>query len=943
MALIYRAHFALSKNPRITSKGLNTSAVFGFTNTLLEVLNKEKPSHLGVAFDLPGPTFRHTAFEAYKANRQAQPEDITVAIPLVKQLCLAMDIPVLELPGYEADDIIGTFAKIAARRDFSVYMMTPDKDYGQLVEENIFLYKPAFMGNAIDVLGPKEICDRWGIERVEQVVDLLGLMGDAVDNIPGIPGIGEKTAAKLIAEYGSVENLIANADKLKGKLQENIIKHADLGRLSKQLATIDLAVPLAFDEEHLKAHIRKDDGLRQLLDELEFKTIKKRIFGEDHAPQTGNQVSQPKKATPQASLFDAPGVGSENQIQPALAANVDLDQPELTTPTLLRPEQKNSIQSIKYDYHLVDTPDLRQSLVHFLGLQSEFCFDTETTSPEPFEAELVGLSFAYLTGEAFYVPVPADRAGTLAILEDFRAILGNEQITKIGQNIKYDIIVLQSYGVAVRGPMFDTMLAHYLIEPEARHNMDILAENYLNYTTIHIDELIGKKGKSQVSMREVDVREVATYAAEDADITLQLKQVFAPMLRRDKLEKLFNEVEMPLVTVLASMERAGVRIDTAALALFSKDLEGDISQAELKVYRDAGEEFNIGSPKQLGQVLFEKLKLLDKPKKTATGQYATGEEILVQLAPEHRIAQHILDYRQLQKLKSTYVDALPLMISPKDGLIHTSYNQAVAATGRLSSNNPNLQNIPIRTEKGREIRRAFVPRSPEFVIVSADYSQIELRIMAAFSHDEAMLDAFRQGRDIHTATAAKIFKLPIDQVDSEMRRRAKTANFGIIYGISGFGLAQRLNIPRKEAQALIDAYFAEFPAVKEYMDGVVNQAREHEYVETMMGRRRYLRDINSRNFSQRGFAERNAVNAPIQGSAADLIKLAMINIHRWMEREGLRSQMIMQVHDELVFDAHRDEVDLLKAHIKPLMEEAYAMEVPLQVEVGQGENWLEAH
>ncbi len=942
MALIYRAHFALSKNPRVTSKGLNTSAVFGFTNTLLEVLNKEKPSHLGVAFDLPGPTFRHTAFEAYKANRQAQPEDITVAIPLVKQLCLAMDIPVLELPGYEADDIIGTFAKIAARRDFSVYMMTPDKDYGQLVEENIFLYKPAFMGNAIDVLGPKEICERWGIERVEQVIDLLGLMGDAVDNIPGIPGIGEKTAVKLIAEYGSVENLIANADKLKGKLQENIIKHADLGRLSKQLATIDLAVPLAFDEEHLKAHLRKDDALRQLLDELEFKTIKKRIFGEDHAPETGNQVGKPPKATQQASLFDAPSVGTPSQIEPT-AANGDADQPELATPALLRPEQKNSIQSVKYDYHLMDTPELRQSLVYFLGLQTEFCFDTETTSPEPFEAELVGLSFAYLTGEAFYVPVPADRAGVLAILEDFRAVLGNEQITKIGQNLKYDIIVLQSYGVAVRGPMFDTMLAHYLIEPEARHNMDILAENYLNYTTIHIDELIGKKGKSQISMREVDVREVATYAAEDADITLQLKQVFAPMLRRDKVEKLFNEVEMPLVSVLASMERAGVRIDTAALALFSKDLEGEISQAELKVYQEAGEEFNIGSPKQLGQVLFEKLKLLDKPKKTATGQYATGEEILVQLAPEHRIAQHILDYRQLQKLKSTYVDALPLMISPKDGLIHTSYNQAVAATGRLSSNNPNLQNIPIRTEKGREIRRAFVPRSPEFVIVSADYSQIELRIMAAFSHDEAMLDAFRQGRDIHTATAAKIFKLPLDQVDSEMRRRAKTANFGIIYGISGFGLAQRLNIPRKEAQALIDAYFAEFPAVKEYMDGVVNQAREHEYVETMMGRRRYLRDINSRNFTQRGFAERNAVNAPIQGSAADLIKLAMINIHHWMEREGLRSQMIMQVHDELVFDAHRDEVDLLKAHIKPLMEEAYAMAVPLQVEVGQGENWLEAH
>jgi DNA polymerase-1 len=939
MALIYRAHFALSKNPRITSKGLNTSAVFGFTNTLLEVLNKEKPSHLGVAFDLPGPTFRHTVFEAYKANRQEQPEDITVAIPMVKRLCQAMDIPVLELEGYEADDIIGTFAKIAVKKDFTVYMMTPDKDYGQLVEEKILLYKPAYMGNAIDILGPVEVCEKWGIARVDQVIDLLGLMGDAVDNIPGIPGVGEKTAVKLIAEFGTVENLLANTDKLKGKLQENVVKFAEQGRLSKQLATIDVEVPLAFDEEHLKAHIAKGEALRQLLDELEFRTIKKRIFGDDDAPEAPTAAKPSKAPAQQGSLFDAPAAApapaeSPHQPLPPTGDSLGLGAPQ---------GPKNSINTIKYDYHLVDTPALRQSLVHFLGLQTEFCLDTETTSTEPFEAELVGLSFAYQPGEAFYVPVPAEREAVLAILAEFRPVLENEKIGKIGQNIKYDLIVLQNYGIEVRGPMFDTMLAHYLIEPEARHNMDILAENYLNYSTIHIDELIGKKGKAQLSMREVDVREVATYAAEDADITLQLKHTFAPMLQRDKLDPLFAQVEMPLMGVLAGMERAGVRIDTGALAQFSGQLEGDIREAEQKVYDDAGEEFNIGSPKQLGQILFEKLKLLDKPKKTATGQYATGEEILVQLAPEHPIAQHILDYRQLQKLKSTYVDALPQMISPKDGLIHTSYNQAVAATGRLSSNNPNLQNIPVRTEKGREIRRAFVPRGPEFLIVSADYSQIELRIMAAFSQDQAMLEAFRQGRDIHTATAAKIFKLPLDQVDGEMRRRAKTANFGIIYGISGFGLAQRLNIPRKEAQALIDAYFAEFPAVKAYMDGVVNHAREHEYVETMMGRRRYLRDINSRNFTQRGFAERNAVNAPIQGSAADLIKLAMINIDAWMRRENLRSKMIMQVHDELVFDAHRDELDLLRANIKPLMEDAYQLGVPLEVEVGQGENWLEAH
>lgn len=926
MALIYRAHFALSKNPRITSKGLNTSAVFGFTNTLLEVIAKEKPTHLGIAFDTAAPTFRHTAFEAYKANRQEQPEDITVAIPLVKRLCQAMDIPVLQLDGYEADDIIGTFAKIAARRDFQVYMMTPDKDYGQLVEENILLYKPAFMGNGVEVLGPKEVCDKWGIQRVEQVVDMLGLMGDAVDNIPGIPGIGEKTAAKLIAEFDTVENLLANTDKLKGKQKENVIQFAEQGRMSKELARIDIEVPLPFDEEHLKVHITKGEELKQLLDELEFRTIKKRIFGEEAGeekpakPATAGTVAQ-------GSLF----------AQPAPAQEAHEPDGEF-----LHTKEKETIRTLAVDYHTVDTPELRRQLIRFLALQETFCFDTETTSENAYEAEIVGLSFCYRKGEAFYVPLPDSREAATAVLQEFREVLANETIGKIAQNLKYDLIVLANYGIEVKGELFDTMLAHYLIEPEGRHGMDIMAENYLNYKTISYDELT-MRGKKQLPIREVPLTDLTEYAAEDADITFRLQEKFAPILKKYELEALFHEVEMPLVQVLADMEQAGVRIDTEALAAYSKELEIDIRAAEQKVYADAGEEFNIGSPKQLGQILFDKLKLIDKPKKTATGQYATGEEILVQLAPEHPIAQHILDFRQLQKLKSTYVDALPLLLSPKDGLIHTTYNQAVAATGRLSSNNPNLQNIPIRTEKGREIRRAFVPRSQEYVLMSADYSQIELRIMASFSKDESMIEAFRQKRDIHAATAAKIFKVPIEQVDSEMRRRAKTANFGIIYGISAFGLAQRLNIPRKEATELINAYFTEFPAVKQYMDDIVHNAREREYVETILKRRRYLRDINSRNFTQRGFAERNAINAPIQGSAADLIKIAMIKIHNWLKKSGLRSKMILQVHDELVFDVYRSEQEVMRAKVKELMESAFTLEVPLEVEVGVGQNWLQAH
>ncbi|MCS6968441.1 MAG: DNA polymerase I [Cytophagales bacterium] len=919
MALIYRAHFALSKSPRITSKGLNTSAVFGFTNTLLEVVAKEKPTHLGVAFDTAAPTFRHQAFQDYKAQRQQQPEDITVAIPLVKQLCKAMGIAVLELDGYEADDIIGTIAKKAAKEGFQVYMMTPDKDYGQLVEDRIWLYKPAFMGNSVEILNKEQVCQKWGIRRVEQITDLLALMGDAVDNIPGVPGIGEKTAAKLIAEFDTLENLIANAGRLKGKQQESIIKFAEQAVLSKKLATIDTNAPIEFNEQHLRLQIAKTEQLCQLLDQLEFRTIKKRLFGQENQPNASRSSADNQPA----SLFD------ENLS-------------EVSLPTSGFSTEKQTIRTSGANYYVIDTPELRRQLIRFLSLQKAFCFDTETTSENAYEAEIIGLAFCYQQGEAFYIPLPEDGNKAKAILQEFQPVLEDENIVKIGQNIKYDIIVLANYGIQVKGKMFDTMLAHYLIDPEGRHSMDAMAENYLNYKPISYKELT-LRGKKQIPLRQVPLADLAEYAAEDADITFRLHEKFTTMLKKDQLEMLFYQVEMPLVEVLVAMERAGVRIDTQSLAAYSKELETDLRTSEQRIYTDAGEVFSINSPKQLGQILFEKLKLIDKPKKTATGLYATGEEILQQLIGTHPIIQHILEYRQLQKLKSTYVDALPELISPKDGLIHTTYNQAVAATGRLSSNNPNLQNIPIRTEKGREIRRAFVPRSPEYILMSADYSQIELRIMACFSKDASMIEAFRQKRDIHAATAAKIFKVPIEQVDDEMRRRAKTANFGIIYGISAFGLAQRLNIPRKEAAELIKAYFAEFPAVKTYIDNAIALARQRGYVETILGRRRYLRDINSRNLTQRGFAERNAINAPIQGSAADIIKIAMIKIYEFIKLNQLQSKMILQVHDELVFDVYRPELELMRNKVKELMESAYQLEVPLEAEVGIGENWLAAH
>jgi DNA polymerase-1 len=936
MALIYRAHFAFSKNPRINSQGMSTGAVLGFANSMLEILHKQAPSHIGVAFDLSGPTFRNEMYPEYKGNRQEQPEDITIAIPYVKRLVRAFNIPVLEMQNFEADDVIGTLAKKGARAGFEVYMMTPDKDYCQLVEEKILLYKPSFMGNGVEVWGVEKVLEKWGIERVDQVIDMLGLQGDAVDNIPGIPGIGPKTASKLLGLYDTVEGLLENTDKLKGKQKEKVIANAEQGLLSKELARIDINVPIEFEEDKLKYDSFDKEKVETLFAELEFRTLMKRVMGETRTAEKATAKAKP--ATSKA------GQASTGQMDLFSSAPSPSAQPNVSAePSFPTEQEKETIDSTKHNYWLIDTPEKRKELIHFLSIQDEFCFDTETDSLDALEANLVGIAFSYVKGDAYYVPVPEDFEEAKQTALEFKEILENEKIVRIGQNLKYDILVLKKYGIEIKSNLFDTMLAHYLIEPDKRHNMNFLAETYLNYTPVSIESLIGKKGKKQKTMRDVAPSEIAEYAGEDADITLQLKEKLAPVLENNLAEKLFREVEIPLIHVLASTEANGVRIDVDFLKNYSGELQIDLEKLEKDIYEHAGEEFTINSPKQLGIILFEKLKLSDKPKKTKSGQYATGEEILVTLFDKHEIVQNILDYRQLQKLKSTYIDSLPELISPTDGLIHTSYNQAVASTGRLSSSNPNLQNIPIRTARGREVRKAFVPRSEEFVLLAADYSQIELRIMAAFSKDEVMLDAFRNGKDIHKATAAKIFKVPLEEVDGEMRRKAKTANFGIIYGVSAFGLAQQLNIPRKEAGALIDSYFEEFPSIKKYMDEVINQARETEYVETILGRRRYLRDINSRNYTMRGFAERNAVNAPIQGSAADMIKIAMINIQKWMEDENLKSKMIMQVHDELVFDAHKSELELLKSKIPELMSNAIEFPIPLEVEVGVGENWLEAH
>lgn len=924
MALIYRAHFALSKNPRFTSTGINTSAVMGFTNTLLEVLKKEKPTHIAVVFDTEAPTERHTEFEAYKAHREAMPEDLSKAIPYIFRLIEGFNIPVITKDGYEADDIIGTLAKEGEKQGFQVYCMTPDKDFAQLVSENIFIYKPARMGNEMEILGVKEVLAKWEIERVDQVIDILGLWGDAVDNIPGIPGIGEKTAKALIKQYGSMENIFANSHELKGKQKENIENHVEQGLISKKLATIILNVPIEFNEQHLQLEEPSKDLLEPLFAELEFRTIGKRVFGESFTVNEG-------KASIQQDLFgNAVAMPPSKEIE---------NQPSLFD----TPIDAKNIENTPHDYQLVDTAEKRKDLVSLLLQQKKISFDTETTGIDANLVDLVGLSFSIEAGKGYYIPTPQNKEETLAILEDFRPVFENENITKIGQNIKYDLLVLKWYGFELKGELFDTMLAHYLIDPDTRHNMDVLSENYLGYTPISITSLIGAKGKGQLNMKDVPVEKVVDYAAEDADVTLQLANVFEPMLQERNARKLASDIENPLIFVLADMEKEGVRIDIDTLATYSVQLQEEIAKAELNVYDKAGLKFNLASPKQLGEVLFDHLKLDPKAKKTKTGQYQTGEDVLTALAAKSDIVQDILDFRQMQKLKSTYVDALPLLVNPRTGRVHTSYNQAVAATGRLSSNNPNLQNIPIKTDRGREVRKAFIPRDENHILLSADYSQIELRIIAEISKEQNMLEAFLNGIDIHTATAAKVYGIDVADVTSTQRRNAKAVNFGIIYGQSAFGLSQNLNIPRKEAAEIIEQYFIQYPGIKNYMNNTMNFARENGYVETIMGRRRYLRDINSANMTVRGYAERNAINAPIQGSAADMIKIAMINIHKDMAAQKLQSKMTMQVHDELVFDVIKGEKEQVKEIITHRMKTAIKTEVPIEIEIGEGLNWLEAH
>lgn len=926
MALIYRAFFAFSQNPRIASTGLNTSAMFGFVNTLLEVLQKEKPSHIAVVFDTEAPTGRHTEFEAYKAHREAMPEDLAKSIPYIFRLIEAFNIPVITMDGYEADDLIGTLAKQAEQKGYTTYMMTPDKDFGQLVSDKILIYKPARLGNGAEVMGVAEVLKRWDIKRVDQVIDILGLMGDAVDNIPGIPGVGEKTAIKLLAEFDTIDNLLANTHLVKGKLKEKIEENREMALLSRRLATIIIDAPIELNEIELQLDQPNEEALKAVFAELEFRTLLKRIFPDNTAP-----VSQPVKPSAQGDLF------SQAPAQQAVFPETE----EKEAPGSGEPLQ--TIHTVPHAYHLVQDRPAIDLLLKKLKEAPAFCFDTETTALEAMDAQLVGLSFAVEEKEAFYVPVSADQEEARRLVDIFRPIFEDPSKTLVAQNVKYDLMVMQNYGIEFRNILFDTMLAHYLIEPDSRHNMDAMAEAYLRYSPVSITTLIGKKGNTQLNMRDVELEKIKEYAAEDSDITLQLYHKFAPKLHEREVTSVFSEIEIPLVPVLADMEREGVRIDKDFLNLYSRDLLQESAKTEGRIYELAGIRFNIASPKQLGEVLFEKLQLDPKAKKTKTGQYQTSEDVLSNLAYEHEIAKEIIQYRQINKLKSTYVDALPTLIHPVTGRVHTSFNQAVAATGRLSSQNPNLQNIPIRTEMGREVRKAFVPRSDDFLIMAADYSQIELRIIAALAKDEGMIEAFVQGTDIHAATASKVFGVALGEVDKEMRRKAKMVNFGIIYGISAFGLSQRLEIPRKEAAEIIEAYFRQYPNVKKYMNDIVESAREKGYVETVKGRRRYLRDIQSRNHTVRSFAERNAINAPIQGSAADMIKIAMINVHHEMKKKQLQSKMILQVHDELLFEVHKNEQEELKELVIRNMAGAIKMDVPIEVDAGFGANWLEAH
>ena len=913
-ALIYRAYYALIKNPRINSKGFNTSAVLGFVNTLEDVLKKENPTHIGIAFDPAGPTFRHEAFEQYKAQREETPEVIRLSVPIIKDIIRAYNIPILEVPGYEADDVIGTLATEAGKRGIRTYMMTPDKDYGQLVGEYVFMYRPKYGDKEFDVMGVEEVKAKFNIQSPTQVIDMLGLMGDASDNIPGCPGVGEKTAQKLIAQFGSIENLLANTDQLKGSIKTKVETNREQIEFSKFLATIKTDVPIALDMDALKRETPNEEALRKIFEEMEFRTLMERVFKNE-------KKTTPTPAAPQADLF-------------GFFADENTDE--------IKNSNLTCLEDLSYDYQLIDTEEKRQELLQKILTKEIFSLDTETTGTDPITAELVGMSFAYAENQAFYVPVPAEREEAQKIVNLFKPVFENPKTLKVGQNIKYDMLVLSNYGVEIGGPMFDTMIAHYVLQPELRHGMDYLAEIYLKYETIKIEELIGAKGKNQKNMRDLPPSDVYKYACEDADVTLKLKHVLEKELETSNAKPLFEEIEMPLVPVLAYMERNGVRIDTDALKETSKHFTARMNQIEAEVHQLAGVEFNIASPKQVGEVLFDRLKIVDKAKKTKTGQYVTSEEVLESLRGKHEIVGKILEHRGLKKLLGTYIDALPQLINPHTRRIHTSFNQTVTATGRLSSSNPNLQNIPIRNEDGKEIRKAFIPDDGcEFF--SADYSQIELRIMAHLSGDPHMIEAFQKGQDIHAATAAKIYKIDLSQVTREQRSKAKTANFGIIYGISVFGLAERLNVDRKEAKELIDGYFQNYPHVKEYMDESIRSAREKGYIETIFKRRRYLPDINSHNAVVRGYAERNAINAPIQGSAADIIKVAMIRIYRRFKEEGLQSKMILQVHDELNFSVVPSEREKVEQIVISEMESAYKMKAPLQADCGWGKNWLEAH
>ena len=931
LALIYRAYYALIRNPRITSKGRNTNAQFGFTNTLFDLINKEKPTHLAVCFDTGAPTERHIDFAAYKANRQAAPEDLNDSIGDIKRIIRGFNIPVVELDGYEADDVIGTLAWQAADAGYSVYMVTPDKDYGQLlIHPHVCIYKPPYMGSPMEILDAKKICEKWDIQRVEQVIDILGLMGDAVDNIPGIAGIGEKTAAKLLKEYDTLENVVAAADTIKGSLGEKIRRGKEDAIMSKKLATIITNVPVQFHEADYKLKEWNVPELTDVFTELEFKTLGKRILGEHF--NAFQMAPQPL----QQSLFGSSDDASE-LIPPA---SPEGEEPTANTGLVA---DKN-INNTPHNYELIDSDEKIDDLLNKLMQQPEICFDTETTGIDANNAELVGMSFSYKPGEAYYVPLFTGEK-TKEIVQKFKPLFNNPYITWVGQNLKYDMLIMKWYGVELKGPLWDTMLAHYVIEPEGRRSMDLLSAKYLGYEPVHIEELIGKKGKGQITMREVAFEKITDYAAEDADITLQLKAKFEPLLKQNGVEKVFAEAEVPLIEVLTEMEFNGVRIDEGFLKEYSVQLDMEAIAAEQRIYDASGVKFNIGSPKQLGEILFDKLQLDPKAKKTKSGQYATGEDVLMKLAQQHGIANDILIYRQLSKLKSTYVDALPVMINKKTGRVHTSYAQAVAVTGRLSSNAPNLQNIPIRTERGREIRKAFIPRDENHVLISADYSQIELRIIAAISGDVNMCEAFAQNKDIHTATAAKVFNVPEAEVTKEMRYKAKSVNFGIIYGQGAFGLSDNLGISRAEAKEIIENYKKEFAGITKYMDDMIKLAQKNKYAETLLGRKRWLRDINSHNFTVRGFAERNAVNSPIQGTAADMIKLAMIKIHAAIKEKKLQTRMILQVHDELVFDALQSEVEILKPLILDNMKTALLLPngVPVEAEVGVGLNWLEAH